>query len=101
LFAGIRRSRQALVVDFGARGLSNLAVWDVLFTVADSAPRRAAVGKPVRVAANVEDAVANADLVISAVTRLRTSQRRSVVPHLKRNAYFFDVNLRVAGVKSK
>ena len=91
---------QALVGDFGARGLSNLAVWDVLFTVADSAPRRAAVGKPVRVAANVEDAVANADLVISAVTAAQdVAAARSVVPHLKRNAYFFDVNSVSPGVK--
>ena len=85
---------QALAGDFGARGVSNLAVWDVLFTAADSAPRRATAGKPVRVAANVEDAVANADLVISAVTAAQdVAAARSVVPNLKRKVIFDGRNL--------
>ena len=91
---------QALAVDFGARGLSSLAAWDVLFTVADSPPRRAIAGKAVRAAANVEDAVANADLVISAVTAAQdVAAARCVVPHLKRHAYFLDVNSVSPGVK--
>ena len=91
---------QALALDFGARGVSNLATWDILFTVADSAPRRATVGRAVRVAASIEDAVANADLVISAVTAGQdVAAARSVVPHLKRNAYLLDVNSVSPGVK--
>jgi 3-hydroxyisobutyrate dehydrogenase-like beta-hydroxyacid dehydrogenase len=91
---------QALAIDLGTRGLSGLTTWDVLFTVADSAPRRATAGKAVRVAASIEDAVANADLVISAVTAAQdVAAARSVAPYLERNAYFLDVNSVSPGVK--
>jgi 3-hydroxyisobutyrate dehydrogenase-like beta-hydroxyacid dehydrogenase len=91
---------QALAVDFGARGISNLSAWDILFTVADSAPRRASAATGVRVAAHVADATAGSDLVISAVTAAQdVAAARSVVPHLKRNAYFLDVNSVSPGVK--
>jgi 3-hydroxyisobutyrate dehydrogenase-like beta-hydroxyacid dehydrogenase len=91
---------QALAIDFAARGVSNLSAWDVLFTVADSGPRRASAAKDVRVAAHVADATAGADLVISAVTAAQdVAAARSVVPHLKRNAYFLDVNSVSPGVK--
>ena len=91
---------QALAIDLGARGISNLTAWDILFTVADSAPRRANAAKDVRVAANVQDATVDADLVISAVTAAQdVAAARSVVPHLKRNACFLDVNSVSPGVK--
>ena len=91
---------QALAVDFAARGVSGLAAWDILFPVADSAPRRASTAKGVRAAASIEDAIATADLVISAVTAAQdVVAARSVVPHLKRNAYFLDVNSVSPGVK--
>jgi 3-hydroxyisobutyrate dehydrogenase-like beta-hydroxyacid dehydrogenase len=91
---------QALAIDLDARGLSNLAAWDILFTFADSAPRRAAAGRAVRVAASIEDAVTDADLVISAVTAAQdVAAARSVVPHLKRDTYFLDVNSVSPGVK--
>ena len=76
---------QALAVDFAARGVTGLVAWDVLFPVADSAPRRATAAKSVRAAANVQDAAADADLVISAVTAAQdVAAARSVVPHLRR-----------------
>jgi len=91
---------QALAVDLGARGVSNLTAWDVLFTVADSAPRRASAAQGVRLAAHVADATAGADLVISAVAAAQdVAAARSVVPHLKRNACFLDVNSVSPGVK--
>jgi len=91
---------QALAVDLDARGVSHLTAWDILFAVADSGPSRAAMGKRVRVAANVQDATADADLVISAVTAAQdVAAARSVVPHLKHNAYFLDVNSVSPGVK--
>ncbi|HJY38487.1 MAG TPA: hypothetical protein VJ299_13510, partial [Steroidobacteraceae bacterium] len=59
---------QALAVDLGARGVSDLMAWDILFPVPDSAPSRAIGAKGLRPGANVADAIATADLVISAVT---------------------------------
>jgi 3-hydroxyisobutyrate dehydrogenase-like beta-hydroxyacid dehydrogenase len=84
---------QALAVDLGARGVSDLMAWDILFPVPDSAPSRAIAAKGLRPGANVADAIATADLVISAVTAAQdVVAARSVAPHLKRNAYLLDVN---------
>jgi 3-hydroxyisobutyrate dehydrogenase-like beta-hydroxyacid dehydrogenase len=84
---------QALAVDLGARGRPDLMAWDILFPVPDSPPRRAAIVQRVRAGISVEDAVAEADLVISAVTAAQdVLAARSAAPHLKRDAYFLDVN---------
>jgi 3-hydroxyisobutyrate dehydrogenase-like beta-hydroxyacid dehydrogenase len=84
---------QALAADLSARGVSDLLAWDILFPVADSAPSRAIAAQALHAGASVEDATANADLVISAVTAAQdVVAARSVAPHLKRNAYFLDVN---------
>ena len=69
---------QALAVDFAARGVSGLVAWDILFPVADSAPRRASTAKGVRAAASVEDATATADLVVSAVTAAPADEARKI-----------------------
>ena len=66
----------------------------------ESGPRRASVVKGVRAAVSIEDATAGADLVISAVTAAQdVVAARSVAPHLKRNAYFLDVNSVSPGAK--
>jgi 3-hydroxyisobutyrate dehydrogenase-like beta-hydroxyacid dehydrogenase len=84
---------QALAVDLGTRGVPHLMAWDILFPVADSAPSRAIAAKGLRAGASLADAVCDADLVISAVTAGQdVAAARSVAPHLKRNAYFLDVN---------
>lgn len=84
---------QALAVDLGARGIQTFAVWDILFPVPDSPPRRAVVVQNIRAAISAQEAVANADLVISAVTASQdVAAARSVAPDLKRGAYFLDVN---------
>ena len=84
---------QALAEDLGARGVPALVAWDILFPVPDSAPRRAVVIQKLRAATSVQDAVVDADLVISAVTAAQdVAAARSVAPHLKRGAYFLDVN---------
>jgi 3-hydroxyisobutyrate dehydrogenase-like beta-hydroxyacid dehydrogenase len=91
---------QALAVDLTARGVPDLVAWDILFAVADSGPRRAAAAKSVRAAASIEDAIATADLVISAVTAAQdAAAARSVVPYLERNAWYLDVNSVSPGVK--
>lgn len=84
---------QALAVDLGARGIKAIAVWDILFPVPDSPPRRAVVVQDIRAAISAQEAVASADLVISAVTASQdVAAARSVAPDLKRGAYFLDVN---------
>lgn len=84
---------QALAVDLGARGIKAIAVWDILFPVPDSPPRRAVVVQDIRAATSAQEAVASADLVISAVTASQdVAAARSVAPDLKRGAYFLDVN---------
>lgn len=91
---------QALAIDFGARGVSGLVAWDILFPVPDSAPSHASAAKGVHAAASLEDAVAGADLVISAVTAAQdVMAARCVASHLKRNAWFLDVNSVSPGVK--
>ena len=83
---------QALAIDMGACGIRANA-WDVLFAVPDSPPRRAAIVQRVHVGATAQEAVAGADLVISAVTAGQdVAAARSAASHLKRNAYFLDVN---------
>jgi 3-hydroxyisobutyrate dehydrogenase-like beta-hydroxyacid dehydrogenase len=91
---------QALAIDLVARGVNGLSAWDILFPVAESAPSRAIAAKGLQAGASVQDATANADLVISAVTAAQdVVAARSVAPHLKRNAYFLDVNSVSPGVK--
>lgn len=91
---------QALAVDLTARGVSGLVAWDILFPVPDSGPRRASEAKGVRAGTSIEDAIPGTDLVISAVTAAQdVAAARSVAPHLKRNAYFLDVNSVSPGAK--
>ena len=60
---------QALAVDLGARGVSHLAAWDILFRGPRTARRsRALAAKASAAGASLADAVCDADLVISAVT---------------------------------
>ncbi len=63
------------------------------FRMPASAPSRAAARLEVLAASDAKHAVADADLVISAVTAAQIGEAaRSVAPHLKRDAYFFDLN---------
>ena len=86
-----RSSDQALRHDLHAR-VGRLTAWDPRFADTASAPSRAAA--PYALAASeAKQAVAGADLVISAVTAAQIGEAASsVAPHLKRAAYFFDLN---------
>lgn len=91
---------QALRHDLHAR-VGWLTVWDLKFSDKASAPSRAAA--PYDLAApDVKTAVAGADLVISAVTAAQIGEAAaSVAPHLKREAYFFDLNSTSPAAKSE
>jgi 3-hydroxyisobutyrate dehydrogenase-like beta-hydroxyacid dehydrogenase len=83
---------QALCLDLRAR-VGRLSAWDLKFSDTASAPSRAAANHQSLAAADVKQAVAGADLVISAVTAAQIGEAAaSVAPHLKRAAYFFDLN---------
>ena len=86
------KSGQTLAADLRAR-VGSLTAWDLKFADSASAPSRAAGRLGVLAAADARSAVADADLVISAVTAAQIGEAaRSVAPHLKRDAYYFDLN---------
>jgi 3-hydroxyisobutyrate dehydrogenase-like beta-hydroxyacid dehydrogenase len=73
--------------------VGRLSAWDLRFSDSASEPSRAAARQDVFAASDVKHAVEGADLVISAVTAAQIGEAaKSVVPHLKREAYFFDLN---------
>lgn len=83
---------QALTQDLRAR-VAELTAWDLKFVDSHSAPSRAAAQLNILSAPDVRQAVAGADLVISAVTAAQTVHAAtSVATHLKTGAYYFDLN---------
>jgi 3-hydroxyisobutyrate dehydrogenase-like beta-hydroxyacid dehydrogenase len=93
---------QALADDFQSAGLAQLTAFDLLFKHTESAITRAAVEANVRVANSAAEAVATADLVVSAVTAGQdVAAARSVVGAMKPGAYFLDVNSVSPSVKAQ
>ncbi len=83
---------QALAPGLRTR-VAALRAWDLQFSDAASTPSRAAPRLDVRAAPDARTAAADADLVISAVTAAQiVDAAHSVAPHLKRDAWFFDLN---------
>jgi 3-hydroxyisobutyrate dehydrogenase-like beta-hydroxyacid dehydrogenase len=90
---------QTLVADLRAAGAA-ITAYDVLFSDPGSAPSRAAVAADVRVTKGAKQAVADADLVVCAVTAAQdVAAAQSVAGALKSSAYFLDVNSVSPGVK--
>jgi 3-hydroxyisobutyrate dehydrogenase-like beta-hydroxyacid dehydrogenase len=82
-----------LAEDLRARGCAMPRAWDILFTRPDSAPARALGAGHVEAARSAADAVADASIVISAVTAGQCVEAaRTAGPHLARNAHFVDLN---------
>jgi 3-hydroxyisobutyrate dehydrogenase-like beta-hydroxyacid dehydrogenase len=93
---------QILAADLRAAGVAEIAAWDILFPEAGSAPERALEGTEVRAASGTVDAVAGADLVISAVTAARALEAaRAAAEGLARDAYFLDLNSVSPAVKGE
>ncbi|MDI1344679.1 MAG: DUF1932 domain-containing protein [Pseudolabrys sp.] len=93
-FIGFGEAGQAIASGLRETGIEQIVAWDILFPEAAGAKLKAAGEKfGVRLAASAADAVANADLVISAVTAASSLEAaRSVAPHLKGNPYYLDIN---------
>jgi 3-hydroxyisobutyrate dehydrogenase-like beta-hydroxyacid dehydrogenase len=82
---------QTLAADLRAR-VGRLTAWDLKFSDGASDPSRAAARLEI-FSADAGRAVAQSDLVISAVTAAQTAEAaRSVARHLPSSAYFFDLN---------
>lgn len=93
-FIGFGEAGQAIASGLRETGIEQIAAWDILFPEAAGAKLKAAGEKfGVRLAASAADAVADTDLVISAVTAASSLEAaRSVAPHLKGNPYYLDIN---------
>lgn len=93
---------QLLATDFRAAGVMHLAAFDLRFKDPESACERAAVAAGVRVASSAGEAVADADLIVNAVTAAQDlAATRSVLGTVKRAAYCLDVNSVSPGVKAQ
>jgi 3-hydroxyisobutyrate dehydrogenase-like beta-hydroxyacid dehydrogenase len=92
---------QALTQDLRT-SVGQLTAWDLQFADSGSIPSRAAAELEVRVAPDARAAVAEADLVISAVTAAQIGEAaKSVAPHLKRGASNIDLNSTSTSAKSE
>ena len=93
-FIGFGEAGQAIAAGLREGGIEQITAWDILFPEAAGAKLKAAGEKAgVRLAASAADAVANADMIISAVTAASSLEAaRSVEPHIAGNPYYLDIN---------
>jgi len=83
---------QTLAADL-LKARAEVSAYDILFDNPDSVPSRAVCNVAVRKAANASGAVANAELIVSAVTAASDVEAaRSVTPAIPRGAFYIDVN---------
>jgi 3-hydroxyisobutyrate dehydrogenase-like beta-hydroxyacid dehydrogenase len=93
-FIGFGEAGQAIAAGLRESGIERIAAWDILFPQAEGARLKAAgesIG--VRLANSAADAVAETDMIISAVTAASSLEAaRSVEHHLKGAPYYLDIN---------
>lgn len=93
---------QSLVTDLRNAGIAAITAYDVLFKDPASAPSKAAAAADVLVGRDAKQAVADADLVICAVTAAQDiAAAQSVAGAMKSWAYFLDVNSVSPGMKQQ
>jgi len=93
-FIGFGEAGQAIASGLREAGVEQIAAWDILFPEDRGAALKQAGEKiGARLASSAADAVANSDIIVSAVTAGSSiDAARSVAPHLSGNPYFLDVN---------
>jgi 3-hydroxyisobutyrate dehydrogenase-like beta-hydroxyacid dehydrogenase len=93
-FIGFGEAGQAIASGLRESGIEQIAAWDILFPVAEGAKLKAAgEAMGVRLAHSAAGAVAQADMVISAVTAASSYEAaESVAQHLSGNPYYLDIN---------
>ncbi len=93
-FIGFGEAGQAIASGLRGSGIQRVAAWDILFPAPQGAQLKAAgdaIG--VKLASSAAEAVAETDMVISAVTAASSlDAARSVAPHLSGNPYYLDIN---------
>jgi len=93
---------QILAQDLAGAGVGDIAAYDTAFAEAGSAPSRALDGGPVRAAASAVEAVAGAELVVSAVTAAQDVEAaRAAAAGLAPGAFFLDLNSASPGMKQQ
>ena len=93
-FIGFGEAGQAIAAGLRDVGIERIAAWDILFPQAEGMRLKAA-GETmgVRLAKSAADAVAQTDMIISAVTAASSVEAaRSVAPHLSGSPYYLDIN---------
>ena len=93
-FIGFGEAGQAIASGLRDSGIERVAAWDILFPEPKGAPLKAAGEKiGVRLAGSAAEAVAETDVIVSAVTAACSYEAaRSVAPHLAGNPYYLDIN---------
>ena len=93
-FIGFGEAGQAIALGLRDAGIERITAWDILFPESAGAKLKAAGEKSgVRLASSAVDAVAQTDMIISAVTAASSvDAARSVAPHLSGNPYYLDIN---------
>jgi 3-hydroxyisobutyrate dehydrogenase-like beta-hydroxyacid dehydrogenase len=93
-FIGFGEAGQAIAAGLRDAGIERIAAWDILFPQAAGEPLKAAGDKiGVRLANSAADAVAETDMIVSAVTAASSVEAaRSVEPHLSGSPYYLDIN---------
>jgi 3-hydroxyisobutyrate dehydrogenase-like beta-hydroxyacid dehydrogenase len=102
-FIGFGEAGQAIASGLRESGIERIAAWDILFPVEGGAKLKAAgEAMGARLAVSAVDAVAETDMIISAVTAASSYEAaESVAPHLKGNPYYLDINSVSPGRKQK
>jgi 3-hydroxyisobutyrate dehydrogenase len=84
---------QIFARQFAEAGLADIAVWDIVFPDAEAQQTKAGAAGAWRKAAGAHDAVAGADVIVSAVTAASAlDAARSVTGAIAKGAYFWDLN---------
>jgi 3-hydroxyisobutyrate dehydrogenase-like beta-hydroxyacid dehydrogenase len=93
-FIGFGEAGQAIASGLRETGIERIAAWDILFPLAEGARLKAAgESMGVRLANSAADAVAETDMIISAVTAASSLEAaRSVEPYLTAKPYYLDIN---------
>jgi 3-hydroxyisobutyrate dehydrogenase-like beta-hydroxyacid dehydrogenase len=93
-FIGFGEAGQAIASGLREAGVERIAAWDILFPQSEGAKLKTAGEKiGVRLAKSAQDAAAEADMVIAAVTAASSvDAARSIEPHLTGNPFYLDIN---------
>jgi 3-hydroxyisobutyrate dehydrogenase-like beta-hydroxyacid dehydrogenase len=93
-FIGFGEAGQAIAAGLHDAGIERMAAWDILFPKPDGKKlKQAGATIGVRCAMSAADAVAETDMIISAVTAASSVEAaRSAAPHLTGKPYFLDIN---------